>query len=140
MAIDQVSSVSTLDAYRQAAAAGHRSPDVTADAVEAAAQESDARRVAESVSGASPAYLTTSENRPVSSGVGTRTEVVATAADPAGSLEQANREIVRASASAAPSASDRIAAEEAYRAQAQARADLELAAQQGGARSLDITV
>jgi hypothetical protein len=139
MAIEQISSDSQLDAYRRAASAAHRSPDVAPEAAEAAAQESDARRVAESVSGASPAYLTGPDNQPVAAGVGTRTEVVATAADPAGSLEQAGRQIERAYAAASPAAVDRIAAEEAYRAQAEARDDLAQRAQAGGARSLDIT-
>jgi hypothetical protein len=140
MAIEQVTSGSPVDAYRRAAAATHRSPDVAPDASETVRQESDARRVAESVSGASPAYLTGPDHRPVAAGVGTRTEVVAVATDPAGSLEQAGREIERAYASASPAAADLIAAEQAYRAQAAARDDLALRAQAGGARSLDITV
>jgi len=140
MAIEQISSGSQLDAYRRAAAASYRSPDVAADATETVRQESDARRVAESVSSASPAYLTGPDNQPVSTGVGTRTEVVATAADPAGSLAQAGREIERAYATAAPAAADQIAAEQAYQAQARARDDLALRAQAEGARSLDITV
>jgi hypothetical protein len=140
MAIEQVSTGSPLDAYRRAAAAMHRSPDVAPDAPETARQESDARRVAESVSGASPAYLTGPDNRAVSAAVGTRTEVVATAADPAGSLEQAGRMIERAYASSAPAAVDQIAAEQAYRTQAGARDDLALRAQAEGAKSLDITV
>jgi hypothetical protein len=139
MAIEQISSGSQLDAYRRAAAASYRSPDVTADATETVRQESDARRVAESVSSASPAYLTGPDNQPVSTGVGTRTEVVTTAADPAGSLEQAGREIERSYA-AAPAAADQIAAEQAYQAQARARDDLALRAQADGAKSLDITV
>jgi hypothetical protein len=141
MAIEQISSGSPLDAYRRAAAAMHRSPDVAPEAPEVVQQESDARRVAESVSGASPAYLTGSDNQPVSAAVGTRTEVVATSADPAGSLEQAGREIERAYASAAaPAAVDQIAAEQAYRAQAEARDDLAQRAQAEGAKALDITV
>jgi hypothetical protein len=139
MAIEQVSSGSPVDAYRRAAAAMHRSPDVAPDAPETVRQESDARRVAESVSGASPAYLTGPDNRPVTDEVGTRTGVVATAADPAASLEQAGRQIERAYASASPPAPDVIAAEQAYQAQAAARDDLAQRAQAGGARSLDIT-
>ncbi len=138
MAIEQVSSGSPLDAYRRAAAATHRSPDVTPDASETARQESDARRVAESVSGASPAYLRGPDNQPASAGVGTRSQIVATMADPAGSLEQAGREIERASAS--PAAADQIAAERAYQAQARAGDDLALRAQAEGAKALDITV
>ena len=140
MAIEQIPSGSQLDAYRRAAAASHRSPDVAPDAAETVRQESDARRVAESVSSASPAYLTGPDNQPVSTGVGTRTQVVTTAADPAGSLEQAGREIERAYAAAAPAAADRIAAEQAYQAQARARDDLALRVQAQGAKSLDITV
>jgi hypothetical protein len=140
MAIEQVTSGSPLDAYRRASAAMHRSPDVAPDAPAAVQQESDARRVAESVSGASPAYLTGPDHQPVSAGVGTRTEVVVSSADPAGSLEQAGREIERAYASAAPAAVDQIAAEQAYRAQAEARDALALRAQADGAKALDITV
>ena len=118
----------------------HRSPDVVPDAPEVVQQGSDARRVAESVSGASPAYLTGPDNQPVSAGVGTRTEVVVMSSDPAGSLEQAGREIERAYALAAPAAVDQIAAEQAYRAQAEARDALALRAQADGAKALDITV
>ena len=110
MAIEQVSSGSPLDAYRRASAAMHRSPDVAPEAPEAVRQGSDARRVAESVSGASPAYLTGPDNQPVAGGVGTRTAIVVRPADPAASLEQAGREIERAYATAAPAAVDQIAA------------------------------
>jgi hypothetical protein len=140
MAIEQVPGGSPVDAYRRAAAAMHRSPEVAPDAPETVRQESEARRVAESVSSASPAYLTGPDNRPVAAEVGTRTEVVATAADPAGSLQQASRQIERAYASASPPAADVIAAEQAYQAQAAARDDLAQRALAEGARSLDITV
>lgn len=140
MAIEQVSSGSPVDAYRQAAAAMHRSPDVAPDASEMVRQEGEARRIAESVSSASPAYLTGPDNRPVAAEVGTRAPVVATAADPAASLEQAGRDIERAYAAASPPAPDVIAAEQAYQAQAAARDELAQRAQAGGARSLDITV
>jgi hypothetical protein len=140
MALEQISSGSPLDAYRRASAAMHRSPDVAPEAPEVVQQGSDARRVAESVSGASPAYLTGPDNQPVTAGVGTRTEVVATSADPAGSLQQAGREIERAYAAASPAAVDQIAAEQAYQAQARARDDLALRAQAEGAKALDITV
>lgn len=140
MAIEQVSSGSPLDAYRRASAAMHRSPEVAPEASETVRQGSDARRVAESVSGASPAYLTGPDNQPVAAGVGTRTSIVVMPADPAASLEQAGREIERAYASAAPAAVDQIAAEQAYRAQAEARDVLALHAQAEGAKALDITV
>lgn len=139
MAIEQISGVSPLDSYRRAAAVTHRSPETVPEAPEAVRQEADARRVAESVSGASPAYLRGPDNQPVSAEVGTRRDIVATTADPAVQLEQAGREIERA-ASSSPTAADQIAAEQAYQAQARARADLAMRAQAEGARSLDITV
>lgn len=140
MAIEQISGVTQLDAYRRAAAATHRSPEVVAEAPEAVRQEADARRQAEAVSSASPAYLRGPDNQPVTPGVGTRTEVVVSTADAAASLEQAGREIERAYASASPPAADRIAAEQAYQAQARASDELAQRAQAQGARSLDITV
>lgn len=140
MAIEQVSGVSPLDAYRRAASAMHRSPDVGPEAPEAVRQEYDARREAEAVSGASPAYLRGPDNRPVSPEVGTRTAVVVSAADPAATLDQAGRKIERAAATASPSAADRIAAEQAYQAQARASDEIAQRAQAEGARSLDITV
>ncbi len=140
MAIEGISSVSPLDAYRQAAAAAHRSPDTTPDAREAAAQEQDARRIAESVSGASPAYLRGPDQQPVATTVGTRVNVVPVPTDPAGSLDRAGQQIERAYASGAPTPEEMRAAEEAYRVQAEARDDLARRAQADGARSLDITV
>ncbi len=140
MAIEGISSVSPLDAYRQAAAAAHRSPDTTPDAREAAAQEQDARRIAESVSGASPAYLRGPDQQPVATTVGTRVNVVPVPTDPAGSLDRAGQQVERAYASGAPTPEEMRAAEEAYRVQAEARDDLARRAQADGARSLDITV
>jgi hypothetical protein len=141
MAIEQVSGVSPLDAYRRAAAAAHRSPEVAPDARESAAQENDARRVAESVSGASPAYLRGPDGQTTTTAaVGTRVNVVPVPTDPAGSLERAGREIERAYASGSPTPEEMRAAEEAYRVQAGAQDDLARRAQADGARSLDITV
>ncbi len=140
MAIEGISYVSPLDAYRRAAAATHRSPDTAPDARQTADQERDARRIAESVSGASPAYLRGPEEQPVATTVGTRVNVVPVATDPAGSLDRAGQEIERAYASGSPTPGEMRAAEEAYRVQAGARDDLSERAQAEGARSLDITV
>lgn len=140
MAIEQVSAVSPLDAYRRAAAAAHQSPEVAPDARQVAEQEKDARRVAESVSGASPAYLRGPDGQPVAATVGTRVDVVPAPADPSGTLERTGREIERAYASGSPTPGEMRAAEEAYRVQAGARDDLARRAQAEGARALDITV
>jgi hypothetical protein len=140
MTIEQVSAVSQLDAYRRAAAAAHRSPEVAPDARQAAEQENDARRVAESVSGSSPASLAGPDGQPVAASVGTRVDVIPVPADPAGSLERAGQQIERAYASGSPTPEEMRAAEEAYRVQAGARDDLARSAQAEGARSLDITV
>ena len=139
MAIEPVSSTSPLDAYRAAVAASRRSAEVAPDAREIAAQETDSRRVAESVSGASPAYLRGPDGQNVSVGVGTRVNVVPVRSDPQGSLEQASSEIRRAYGSGAPTPVDMRNAAEAYRVAAAAGDDLALRQQSEGARTLDIT-
>jgi hypothetical protein len=132
MAIEQVSDVSQLDAYRRAAAAAHRSPEVVPDARQAAEQENDARRIAESVSGASPAYQQGPDGQPDAAAVGTRVDVIPVPTESAGSIE-------RAYASGSPTPEEIRAAEEAYRGQAGARDDVARRAPADSARSLDIT-
>lgn len=140
MAIEPVSSASPLDAYRAAVAASRRSAEVAPDAREIAAQETDARRVAESVSGASPAYLRGADGQTVSTGVGTRVNIVPVRSDPQGSLERASSEISRAYGRGSPTPVDLRNAAEAYRAAAAAADDLALRQQAEGARTLDISV
>ncbi len=140
MAIEPVSASSALDAFRAAITASRRSPDVNPDAAQAAAQESDARRVAESVSGASPAYLRGPEGEVPVTTTGTRVNVVPVAQDPVGSMERANQAVERAYASGSPTPTDLRTAQEAYQAEAAARGDLAAQEQAQGARSVDITV
>jgi hypothetical protein len=140
MAIEQVSSTSPLDAYRAAVAASRRSAEVAPDAREIAAQETDSRRIAESVSGASPAYLRGPDGQTVSAGVGTRVNIVPIRSDPQGSLERASSEISRAYGSGSPTPVDLRNAAEAYRVAAVASDDLALRQQAEGVRTLDITV
>ncbi len=140
MAIEPVSSISPLDAYRAAVAASRRSAEVAPDAREIAAQETDPRRVAESVSGASPAYLRGPDGQSVSVGVGTRVNVIAVRSDPQGSLDQAASEIRRAYGSGSPTPVDLRNSAEAYRVAAIAADDLALRQKEEGARTLDITV
>jgi len=113
-----------------------RPPETTPDARETASQENDARRIAESVSGASPA----AQGRPQESSgpvsEGTRTQVVA-APDTEGSLREAASQIARASSSADTSAAVRNASE-AYQAQASARDAMARQQQNNGATSVDV--
>jgi hypothetical protein len=139
MIIEPVSSTSPLDAYRAAVAASRRSPEVAPDARDIAAQENDSLRIAESVSGASPAYLRGPDGQAVSVGVGTRVNIVPIRGDPQGSLERATSEISRAY-SGSPTPVDLRNAAEAYRIAAAAADDLALRQQAGGARTLDISV
>lgn len=115
-----------------------RAPEVTPDAREAAAQENDARRVAEAVSGASPAYLGGPGAQGSSVSVGTRVNVVPIPNDPEGSLQAANAQISRAYAGGEPTPADMRAASEAYSAEAAARDELARRQQGDGARTLDV--
>jgi hypothetical protein len=113
-----------------------RPPETTPNARETAAQENDARRNAESVSGASPA----SQGRPEQSsgpvGTGTRVQVVATA-DTEGSLREASSQIARASSGPESSAALRNASE-AYQSEATARDTIARQQQNNGATGIDI--
>ena len=123
-----------------------RLPRTTPDAREAAAQENDARRVAEAVSGASPAYIGTvsqsylsgPQNTSVPVSVGTRVPVVPVAADVEGSLREASMQIARAYARSEPSPADMRAGSEAYRAEAAARDELARQQQGNGTRTMDV--
>jgi hypothetical protein len=113
-----------------------RPPETTPNARETAAQENDARRTAESVSGASPASQGRPEDSsgPVASG--TRVQVVATP-DTEGSLREASSQIARASSGPESSAALRNAAE-AYQNEASARGDIAKQQQNNGATSIDV--
>ena len=116
-----------------------RSPEVTPDASEALRQESDARRVAESVSGASPAYLSGPEGQSVAVSVGTRTSIVAVPPEPQGALESAKAQIVRAWSEGETTPADLRNAAEAYRAEAAARDELARREQGNGLRTVDVS-
>ncbi|MGO9309692.1 MAG: hypothetical protein ACLQDL_11795 [Spirochaetia bacterium] len=115
MAIDSVSPIMSPSPLTSLS----RPPETTPDARETAAQENDARRVAESVSGASPAAQGRPEESSGPVSVGTRVPVAA-APDTEGTLREAASQIVRASSGPDSSAALREASE-AYQSQASAR-------------------
>jgi hypothetical protein len=111
-----------------------RPPETTPNAREAAAQENDARRIAEASSGASPAVQTRPEENSGSSS--TRVQIVATP-DTEGTLREAQSQIARASSGPDSSAALRQASE-AYQSQAMARQNLAQQQQDNGVRRIDI--
>jgi hypothetical protein len=139
MPIESVAAVPAMSGYPSVTRVS-RPPEVTPDAQEIARQENDARRIAESVSGASPAYLSGPEGQSVAVGGGTRTNIVAVPAEPQGALENAKAEISRAYSEGETTPADLRNAAEAYRAEAAARDELARREQQGGVRSLDVLV
>lgn len=132
MAIDSISPVVSAAPLTTLS----RPPETTPNARETAAQENDARRVAQSVSGASPA----SQGRPVENSgpvnTGTRVPVVATA-DTEGTLREASSQIARASSGPDSSAALRNASE-AYQSEASAREAVLKQRQSPGATGIDI--
>jgi len=122
MAIDAISPVMSAAPLTTLS----RPPETAPRAQESAAQENDARRIAESVSGASPAAQGRPEEASGPTSAGTRVQVVASP-DNEGSLRESQLQLARSSSestAAARSASD------AY--QAQAAAMQSLAQQQRG--------
>ncbi len=127
-----------------------RPPETTPDARETAAQENDARRQAEAVSGAAPATLvgqassaSTALQGPeeASASVGTRVNVVPASNSTTNTIEQSARQISRSYAEGQPSAAEMRAASEAYQAESQAASQQAVQQQQqGGVRATDITV
>ena len=117
-----------------------RPPETTPDARAAAEEENNARRMAEAVSGASPAYLAGPQGANASLAVGNRENVVAVPSDVEGSLQRASAQISRAYSSSEPSAAELRAASEAYQAEATARDNLARQQQGNGTRSIDVTV
>jgi hypothetical protein len=121
-----------------------RPPETTPDAREAAAQENDAKREAEAVSGASPATLAGPDQGALarlqeSGSVGTRVNVVPASNDTAGTVQRASQEVSRAYAEGQPSAAEMRAASEAYRAEAAASEQMAVQQQrQGGVRTTEV--
>jgi hypothetical protein len=113
-----------------------RPPETTPNARESAAQENDARRIAESVSGASPAAQGRPEERSGPVSAGTRVQVVATP-DVEGSLREAASQIARASSGPDSSAALRNASE-AYQSVANARDAIARQEQNNGVRGIDV--
>jgi hypothetical protein len=139
MTIESVAAVPALSGY-PAATRVSRPVEVTPDAREAVRQESDARRVAESVSGASPAYLSGPDGQPVATGVGTRAPIVAVPVEAQGALETAKAAISRAWSEGDITPEDLRSAADAYRAEAAARDDLARRQRENGLRGVDISV
>ncbi|HEY9595208.1 MAG TPA: hypothetical protein VHE79_12060 [Spirochaetia bacterium] len=138
MAIESIGSISPAMQVSQVSSASRavsRPPETTPTAQEQAAQETDARRTAESVSGASPAYLAGPEETNTASAVGTRT-TVQSSPDTETTLRQSSAEIVRAE-NAGSTASARQASE-AYQAEASARTDMAQQQQANGSQSVNV--
>jgi hypothetical protein len=132
MAIDSISPVMSASPL----ASLNRPPETTPNARETAAQENDARRNAEAVSGASPAAQERPAQSAGPSSVGTRVPVVATA-DTEGSLREASSQIARASSGPESSAALRNASE-AYQGEAAARDAVAKQQQNNGETSIDV--
>jgi len=113
-----------------------RPPETTPSARETAAQENNARRTAESVSGASPASQGRPEQNSGPVAEGTRVQVNATP-DAEVSLREASSQIARASSGSASSAALRNASE-AYQNEASARDAMARQQQNNGASGIDI--
>lgn len=139
MAVEPVGAVPSVLTYASITRIS-RPPEVTPDAREALRQESDARRVAESVSGASPAYLEGPQERAAPVSVGTRAPIVAVPQEPQGALEAAKAEISRAYSEGETTPADLRNAAEAYRAEAAARDELARRERGYGVRNLDVSV
>jgi hypothetical protein len=132
MAIDSVSPIMSPSPLTTLS----RPPETTPDSREIAAQENDARRVSESVSGASPAAQGRPEgnNGPVS--VGTRVPVVATP-DSEGSLREAASQLARASSGPDSSIALRDASQ-AYQSEASARDAIAQQQQNNGVMNVNV--
>ena len=132
MAIDSISPVMSAAPLQNLS----RPPETTANAREAAAQENDARTVARSVSGASPAAAGNPEQAPGPVQTGTIVQVPASP-DAETTLRQSSAEIARASSGQDTGAAQRTASE-AYQAQANAQQDIARQQQGNGATSIDV--
>jgi hypothetical protein len=132
MAIDSISPVMAASPLTSLS----RPQETTPTAPEAAAQENDARRVSESVSGASPASQGRIEENTGPVSVGTRVQIV-TSPDIEGSLREAASQIARASSGADSSAALRNASE-AYQSQGSARDAIAQQQQNNGVTNIDV--
>jgi hypothetical protein len=132
MAIDSISPVMSASPLTTLS----RPPETTPSARESAAQENDSRRIAESVSGASPAAQGRPEDTSGPVSAGTRVQVVASP-DAEGSLREAASQISRASSGSDSSAALRNASE-AYQSEASARDAMARQQQNNGATSVDV--
>jgi len=132
MAIDSVSPIMSPSPLTSLS----RPPETTPNARETAAQENDARRIAESVSGASPAAQGRPEENSGPVSVGTRVQITA-APDAEGSLREAASQIARASSGPDTSAALREASE-AYQSQASARDAIAQQQQNNGATGVNV--
>ena len=118
MAIDAISPVMSAAPLSTIS----RPQETTPGAREALAQENDAARVAQSVSGASPAVQGRPEESAGPASVGTRTQVAATP-DTEGALRESQAQLARVSEGPQTTSTAR-AASEAYQAQASAMENL----------------
>ncbi|MGA2381768.1 MAG: hypothetical protein ABSG85_20915 [Spirochaetia bacterium] len=132
MAIDSVSPIMSPSPLTSLS----RPPETTPNARETAAQENDARRIAESVSGASPAAQGRPEENSGPVSAGTRVQVAASP-DAEGSLREAASQIARASSGPDSSAALRNASE-AYQSEANARETIAQQQQNNGATSVNV--
>jgi len=132
MAIDSVSPIMSSSPLTSLS----RHPESTPDARETAAQENDARRIAESVSGASPAAQARPEESSGPVSAGTRVQITA-APDTEGSLREAASQIARASSGPDTSAALREASQ-AYQTEASARDAMAQQQQNNGATSVNV--
>lgn len=132
MAIDSISPVMSASPLTSL----NRPPETTPNARETAAQDNDARRNAEAVSGASPAAQERPAQNAGPTASGTRVPVVATP-DTEGSLREASSQIARASSGSESSAALRNASE-AYQTEASARDALAKQQQNNGATSINV--
>lgn len=139
MMIESITAIPALSGY-PAATRVSRPVEAAPDAREALRQESDPRRVAESVSGASPAYLRGPDGQPVATGVGTRAPIVAVPVEAQGALETSKAIIRRAWSEGDITPEDLRSASDAYRAEAAARDELARRQQENGLRGVDISV
>ncbi len=132
MAIDSVSPIMAPSPLTSLS----RPQETTPDARETAAQENDARRIAESVSGASPAAQSRPEENSGPVSEGTRVQITA-APDAEGSLREAASQIARASSGPDTSAALREASQ-AYQSEASARDAIAQQQQNNGATSVNV--
>ncbi|HTZ51452.1 MAG TPA: hypothetical protein VMF68_07330 [Spirochaetia bacterium] len=118
MAIDAISPVMSAAPLSTVS----RPQQTTPSAQQALAQENDAKRIAQSTSGASPAALARPEENAGPTSVGTRSPVAATP-DTEGSLRESQAQLARASEGPQTTSTAR-AVSEAYQAQASAMQNL----------------